>query len=127
MWPGNRESIHAIAINQTAAAVPIAIQIQRALVVGHRHDDMFLPRLFGRVPRILEPPRLLAWEINDDQILPSVIIEVLGPIHERIAVGLDVEAVGLFRDNMSGDKGLLRPIKDWPRSHSLVLIPDGTG
>ena len=44
--------------------------------------------------RVLEPPGLLAGEIDDDQVLPAVAVEVLGPVHERVAVGLDVELLG---------------------------------
>ena len=52
------------------------------------------------MPWILEPPSLLAGEIDDDEILPAVAVNVFGPVHERVAVGFDVEGVGLFGEDV---------------------------
>src|SRR5262249_55693639 len=85
---GDCQAIGAIAKHEAPLAVAIAIEIQRAFVVGDGHNDVLLPGLLRGIAGILEPPGLFAGEIDDDQVLPAVAIDVLGPVHESVAIRL---------------------------------------
>src|SRR5262249_40444689 len=126
--PGDRQPIGGIAIHQPAFSITVAVEIQRTLVIGDRHDDMLLPRVLGSVARILEPPGLLPGKIDDDEVLPAVVVQILSPVHERVAVCLDVEAVSLFAEDVHRPFALTRPSATLSRrERGWLLVPNGAG
>ena len=106
--------------------LPIAVEVQigRALVIGHRRDDVLGPQFAGLLG-VLEPPGGRAGKIDHEQIGPAIVIHIFRKAAERIAVAAGVHVRGLLRQVVHLPVGGLIPDPSGGNVQLAVLVEIG--